>query len=156
MRPGDRISPFIRQLTRADRVVAVISDKYLRSPYCMSEIHGLWQRSQEDADLIAECLVPIVLPEVKIEGLRERAVYVRYWKAEKKELETLFRELGPDLHDGSLRELRQVRAFAQDMDGILRYLQDVLMPRKLEAHLDDGFQAVRDALQRRIEADAEH
>jgi len=29
------------------------------------------------------------------------------------------------------------------------------MPRKLEAHLDDGFQSVRDALRRRIEADAE-
>ena len=54
MRPGDRISAFIRRLTRADLVVAVISDKYLRSSYCMHEIHGLWQKSQEDADLMVE------------------------------------------------------------------------------------------------------
>ena len=60
IRPGDRISAFIRQLTRADLVVAVISDKYLRSPYCMYEIYRLWQRCQGDVAILAQCLVPIV------------------------------------------------------------------------------------------------
>ena len=46
MQPGDRISAFIRQLTRADFVVAVISDKYLRSPYCMYEIYKLRERGR--------------------------------------------------------------------------------------------------------------
>jgi internalin A len=144
----------MRRLTRADLVVAVISDKYLRSPYCMTEIHGLWQKSQEDPDLMAQRLVPIIFPEVKIERLRDRAPYVRYWKEQKKELEKLFRELGPDLDPGSLRELRLLRAFAQDVDGILLFLQDVLMPRKLEVHLEDGFQAVREALRRHLEESA--
>jgi len=47
--------------------------------------------------------------------------------------------------------VRLVREFAHHVDGILVFLQDVLMPRKLEAHLDDGFEAVREALRRRIE-----
>ena len=101
--PGERISAFIRRLTRADLVVAVISDKYLCSPYCMYEIHALWQKSQEDADLMAERLVPIVLPDVKLKGLRDRAPYVRFWKKEKEDLEELFRELGSDLAPNSLR-----------------------------------------------------
>jgi internalin A len=149
MLPGDQISAFIRRLTQTDLVVAVISDKYLRSAYCMSEIHGLWQKSQQDADLMAKRLVPIILPEVKIERLRDRAPYVRYWKEQKEELEALFRELGPDLDPDSFRELRLVRSFSQDVDGILRFLQDVLMPRNLEVHFEDGFQAVREALRRR-------
>jgi internalin A len=151
MRPGDRISAFIRRLTRADLVVAVISDKYLRSSYCMHEIYKLWQKSQTDADGMIERLVPIVLPEVKIEGLAERAPYVRYWKAHLEELRELHRELGEDLDPETLRELRLVRGFAQDVDGILRFLQDVLMPRKLEVHFEDGFRAVREALRRRVE-----
>jgi internalin A len=150
MQFGDRISAFMRRLTEADHVVAVISDKYLRSPYCMYEIYGLWQRSREDADLLAEILVPIVLPEVKIEKPRDRAPYMRYWREQKEELDGLFNEFGPDLDPETLRELRLVRRFAQDVDGILRFLQDVLMPRKLEAHLDDGFEAVRKALRRRM------
>ena len=150
MKPGDRISTFIRRLTQADLVVAVISDKYLRSPYCMAEIHGLWQRNQEDPDLLAQCLVPILLPEAKIEGLRGRAPYVRHWREERKQLEKLYRELGPDLSPDSLRELRLVRSFSQDVDGILGFLQDVLMPRRLEVHFDSGFEAVREALRRRM------
>jgi hypothetical protein len=33
---------------------------------------------------------------------------------------------------------------------ILVFLNDRLMPRKLEAHLDNGFQPVREALRRRL------
>lgn len=150
IRFGDLISAFIRRLTRADLVVAVISDKYLRSPFCMTEIHGLWQKSQEEPALMAERLVPIILPEVRIGALRDRAVYLRYWKEQKEELEALFREFGPDLDPGTLRDLRLVRHFAQDVDGILRFLQDVLMPRNLQDYLDNGFEAVREALRRRM------
>jgi hypothetical protein len=88
---------------------------------------------------------------VKIESLRDRVPYVRYWRERKEELEELFRELGTDLDPESLRELRLVRDFAQDVDSILLFLQDVLMPRKLEAHLDNGSQAVREALRRRYD-----
>src|SRR5262249_16670835 len=87
MQPGDLISAFMRRITRADLVVAVISDKYLRSPYCMDEVHGLWQKSQEDAALMAERLVPIVLPEVRIERLRDRAPYLKYWQAQLEEMQ---------------------------------------------------------------------
>ncbi|HKI04653.1 MAG TPA: COR domain-containing protein [Thermoanaerobaculia bacterium] len=150
MRPGDLISTFIHRLTRADFVVAVISDKYLRSSYCMFEIYKLWQRCQGDPDDLAQRLVPIVLPEVKVGDLLERAPYLRYWADRAKNLETLIRD--PDLSpsSASVQEVRLVREFAHHVDDILVFLQDVLMPRKLEAHLEDGFQGVREALRRRM------
>jgi len=150
IRPGERISVFIDRLTRADLVVAVISDKYLRSPYCMYEIYKLWQKHQGDSSRFVEHVVPIVLPEVRIGNFRERAPYLKYWAAEAKDLGALIRdpELSPSRE--SWEEIRLVREFAHHVDGILVFIQDVLMPRKLEAHLDDGFQAVREALRRRM------
>ncbi len=150
MHPGDRISAFIERLTRADLVVAVVSDKYLRSPYCMFEIYKLWQRRQGDASEMARHLVPIVLPEVRIGNLRERAPYLRYWREQAEELAGLQGDLGLQLSPESLKEARLVQEFSHHVDGILVFLQDVLMPRKLEAHLDDGFPAVLEALRRRI------
>src|SRR5450631_2733705 len=44
MRNGDLISEFMKRITRADVVVVVLSDKYLRSPYCMAELYGIYQR----------------------------------------------------------------------------------------------------------------
>jgi internalin A len=149
IRSGERISAFIRRLTRADIVVAVISDKYLRSPYCMFEIYKLWQKHQGDADALLQNLVPIVLPEVKVGNLRERLPYLEYWADQADSLEALIRnpKLRPSAE--SWEEVRLVREFAHHVDDILVFLQDVLMPRKLEAHLDDGFEAVREALRRR-------
>lgn len=148
--PGDRISAFIKRLTQADLVVAVVSDKYLRSPYCMFEIYKLWQRCQGDAGELGRYLVPIVLPEVKIGNFRERSAYLKHWSEEAEHLEGLIRD--PALRPGreSWEEVRLVREFAHHLDDILVFLQDVLMPRKLEAHLDDGFPAVLRALRRRI------
>jgi hypothetical protein len=150
MHGGDRISAFISQLTRADLVVAVISEKYLRSTYCMFEIYKLWQRSQGDPDVLSKILVPIVLPEVKIKDVWERLPYIDYWRAEAErvgELERSGRVLS--LSPETFQELRLVREFTHHVDGILVFIQDVLMPRRLEVHLDDGFQAVRDAVRRR-------
>jgi internalin A len=150
MHSGERISAFIRQLTRADLVVAVISDKYLHSTHCMYEIYKLWQKCQGDADDLLQQVVPIVLPEVRIKNVRERLPYLQYWAEEAESLEALIRNPKISPSRESWEEVRLVREFAQHVDGILVFLQDVLMPRKLEVHLDDGFQAVREALQRRM------
>jgi internalin A len=149
IRSGERISAFIRRLTRADLVVAVISDRYLRSPYCMFEIYKLWQKHQGDADALLQHLVPIVLPEVKVGNIWERLPYLKYWADQADSLKALPPDLYLQLSAESLQEARLVREFAHHVDDILVFLQDVLMPRKLEAHLDDGFEAVREALRRR-------
>jgi internalin A len=152
LRSGELISAFIRQLTRADLVVTVISDKYLRSPYCMQEIYRLWQRCQEDPAELAKCVVPIVLPDAKIGHLRDRAAYLRHWRDEAREHDRLYEELRDQLDPETVKEIRLVREFSQHVDGILKFLQDVLMPRQLEARLDQGFPAVLSALRRRIQS----
>ncbi len=148
MRSGERISAFLRRLTRADAVVVVISDKYLQSPYCMFEIYKLWQRCQGDPDELAQRVVPVILPEVRIATLAERARYIRFWRERAAGDEQLGQELGTAVSPESWEELRLVKEFAHHVDGILAFLQDVLMPRNLDAQLDNDFQAVREALRR--------
>ena len=95
-------------------------------------------------------MVPIVLPEVKVGSVPQRAPYVRHWRREKEKLEKLHRDLGLALSPESVQEARLVLEFAHHVDDILVFLNDILMPRKLEAHLDNGFQPVREALRRRM------
>jgi len=150
IRPGESISAFIRRLTRADLVVAVISDKYLRSYYCMYEIYRLWQRFQGNRDELARHVVPIVLPEVQVGSLKARAPYLTYWNEQKEEHDALRRKLDLSLSAEDWDEIRLVHEFSHHVAQILGFLNDVLMPRMLEAHLDDGFEAVREALGRRL------
>jgi internalin A len=43
MRPGDSISEFMDRLAEGDYVIAVISDKYPRSQYCMNELFRIYR-----------------------------------------------------------------------------------------------------------------
>jgi len=150
MRPGDLISAFMRRLTRADRVAAVISDKYLRSPYCMYEIYKIWQKCQGEAEEMVQHVVPIVLPEVRVGNFEDRAPYLEFWSERAEKLEALVRK--PNLRPSreSWEEVRLVREFAHHVDGILVFVNDVLMPRDLKVHFEGDFEPVREALRRRL------
>jgi hypothetical protein len=99
LQPGRRISTFMRSFTRADLVVAVISEKYLFSLYCLYEIYKIWQKCRCEVESLAQVVVSIVLPDVKIASLRDRAVYLTFWAGQAKELEALVRN--PDLYPRS-------------------------------------------------------
>jgi Clp amino terminal domain, pathogenicity island component len=135
IRDRESISAFLDQLTPTDLLVTVISDKHLRSPYGMYEIYRLWERYQDDAAELAQQIVPIVLPDVKVGTFRERTTYLKHW-AEVAE---------------SLEGFRLTREFSDHIDYTLLFLNDVLLPCQLEAHLDEGFPAVWKALRRRLE-----
>jgi hypothetical protein len=109
----------------------------------MFELYCIYQRCGGDRRELAERIVPVILPEVEIGGLKQRAAYMRYWSEKHRELERIFRD--PDLRPGleSLREIQLVRDFANHVDDILAFVNDILMPRKLGQHLADGFEAVR-------------
>jgi internalin A len=150
MRPGDLISRFIHDIVNAKFVVAIVSEKYLRSPYCMFEIYKVFQACQGDTDKLLQRVLPVVLPEVRLAGLKQRAPYLKHWKEERETAEELLRDLGLSVGSKSYQECRLVDEFARHIDDILTFIQDVLLPRNLETQLADDFEAVRQALKRRI------
>jgi internalin A len=44
---GDSISAFMRQIGAGDRIFVILSDKYLRSPFCMFELSEIWRTSKQ-------------------------------------------------------------------------------------------------------------
>src|SRR5689334_12113738 len=81
-----------------------------------------WQKCQGDAANLAQRLVPIVLPEVKIGNLRERVPYLEYWADQAESLEALI--LNPKIRPSveSWEEVRLVREFAHHVDDILVFV----------------------------------
>ena len=59
-----------------------------------------------------------------------------------------FEEVPPSRE--SWEEVRLVREFAHQVDGILGFLQDIVMTRDLEVKFDEEFLAVRERLRRRV------
>jgi internalin A len=82
MRPGELISGFVKRTGRADRVIVVLSDKYLQSTYCMTELHSIYQRSLEEKEDFLRRIIPLALADARFGTWRDRAKHAKYWKTE--------------------------------------------------------------------------
>jgi internalin A len=51
----------MKLIGRADHVIVVLSDKYLRSPYCMTELYGIYQRSLGEKEDFLGRIIPLAL-----------------------------------------------------------------------------------------------
>ena len=58
------ISDFMNRLSDGGAVVIVLSDKYLKSVYCMQELYEIWHRHKDFKDRI----FPFVLPDLRIQN----------------------------------------------------------------------------------------
>jgi internalin A len=94
---GDRLSKYMQRLGRGDRVFVVLSDKYLKSPYCMYELFEVWRNVRQDDEELLKRIRVYTLPDAKIWTPLERLHCAAHWKNETSELEGFLREHGFDL-----------------------------------------------------------
>jgi len=128
--PGDWVSHFMTEIGYSDCAVVVISDKYLKSHYCMRELLSLYQTSQADKSEMLERIVPIVLPTADIDSDESRLNHAKYWKSRYEEIHEAAQ--GLDLleqGDATRRALLTVADFKHHVVDMLAWVSDVLMPR---------------------------
>ena len=140
MRFGERISKFMSRIAHGDRVFIVLSDKYLKSAYCMHELLDVWRNCREDdAEFIKRTRV-FILPCAEIATLRQRTQYIVHWKKRFEETEALVKEFGPAiLGAADLSDYRLMSDFVNKTPDMLRLVQDVLRPQSFDAFVKYGF-----------------
>jgi internalin A len=133
---GDRISTFMDRIGKGavnGRVCIVLSDKYLRSAYCMHELFDVWRNCREDPDTFIDRTRVFVLPSAKIKTAGERAHYVIHWKTVFGELKTLVSEHDQFvLSDEDNAEFRLMNKFVYETANVLKLVQDTLRPRSFD------------------------
>jgi internalin A len=145
MRRGDKISKFMETLARGNRVVVVLSEKYLRSVYCMSELHGIYRYARSEEDDFLGRVIPLSLDDARIGRARDRAEHARHWKAE---VESLRQYTVEELGEDGCRELRLMSGWALDVPQMLAHIANVLHPQGFDAIVADDFAAVKQLLDR--------
>jgi internalin A len=137
---GGRISKFMNRIGRGGRVFVVLSDKYLKSPYCMYELHEVWRNCRhEDREFLKRIRV-FTLPDAKIWTPIDRAKCAAHWKKESAELEAIVKEHGYDvLGEEDFKRYRLMKEFAHQIGNILATVTDILQPRNFEELEKYGF-----------------
>jgi TIR domain len=137
---GGRISKFMERLVRGNRVFIVLSDKYLKSPYCMYELASVWRNSRQDDEEFLRRIRVFTLDDAKIWTPRDRALCAAYWRNESEELEAIVRKHGYDiLAEKDFERYRFMKEFAHQIGNILTTVTDILQPSNFEELERYGF-----------------
>jgi internalin A len=130
---GQSISAFMRDIGAGDRIFVILSDKYLRSRYCMFELSEIWRTSKQEGDAFLSRVRVYALPGTKVSRPEDWADWAIYWRQEHDALDKRAREYGATiLGEHGHRKLMEMQRFYTQVPDILGTLADIVQPRSLK------------------------
>jgi magnesium transporter len=130
---GESISNFMRRIGVGDRIFVILSDNYLKSPYCMFELSEIWRTSKQEGSTFLERVRVYALPDARVSQPADWVDWAIFWKQEHDALENRVRQHGASiLGEHGHRKLMQMQRFYTQVADILGTLADILQPRTFE------------------------
>jgi internalin A len=126
-------------------VIVVLSDKYLLSPYCMTELHYIYQRSLGEKEDFLRRIIPLRLDDARFSNWRDRVAFAEYGEAEFKAMEEKFRHLV----EAGFRLYKAMQEWHNRIGDMLAYVNDKLVPHGFDEIVKDDFAGLRQMLRRR-------
>jgi internalin A len=142
LKSGDLISQFMVTIGCSRRVIVVLSDKYLSSHYCMTELYYVFQRSLEQEKDFTDRIVPLILGGVRIDRWEDQSDWVGFWNAQREAME----KDGTNLSNPDL--FHRVTKWCIDLTKILGFIANMLTVRGADVIAADDFSFVRRMLER--------
>jgi internalin A len=139
------IKEFMQAIGRGKCVIAVIDDKYLRSPNCMFEL----MQVAENGNLY-DRIFPVVLPSAKIYRASDRLQYIRHWQTETDTLNKELQEFGNAVNVSSIQEelnlYAGIRSTIDRLTDFLKNMNTLTVEMHQEAQFEDIIQAIEQKL----------
>jgi LPXTG-motif cell wall-anchored protein len=120
------ISKFMNEIGIADFVIVAISDKYLKSKFCMYELYEIFKNSGMNRDVFGKKLFPIRIEESLDLGNPDTVnEYVKYWKEQEQEWTKRVKEESDSITEEQARQFQFIKRLVIDIRNILSCLSDI-------------------------------
>jgi internalin A len=142
LKNGDLISEFIAFIGAARNVVAVLSQKYLCSEYCVKELYLLFCHKLQKPEEFKKAVHPVVLSDADLRGREALERYRTHWNDERARLQADF---GYTSH-GRVMEDHQIEHWIRIMPIIFGVLRDKVSGPVPDNNLDAMIERVLEML----------
>lgn len=139
------IKAFMERIGRGKCAIAVISDKYLKSPNCMFELVQIAKNGE-----FYNRIFPIVLADAQIYKPVARLKYIKHWEDEIKELDEGMREVGAANLQGFREEIDQYTEIRNTIAELTNLLKDMNMLTP-DIHSKSDFESLLNAIAQRLD-----
>ncbi|WP_414518908.1 COR domain-containing protein, partial [Nostoc sp. PCC 9305] len=139
------IKAFMERIGRGKCAIAVISDKYLKSPNCMFELVQIAKNGE-----FGDRIFPIVLPDAQIYDAIDRLKYVEYWENKVQELDAALKKVSAANLDGFREDIDLYAEIRQYLPRLANILKDMntLTP---DIHSKSDFEELLNAIAHRLD-----
>ena len=144
------IRNFMERLGKGNYIIAVISDKYMKSEYCMYEAYHMFQ-----SDHFRERVFPIVLKDTDIFSIEGQTDYMAYWGNQLNELQKQaerLKDINPTMTMPLVSRRRDIELMSYIIADFMSTVADmnVLTP---EIHSASGYTELIKVLEEKINSD---
>lgn len=140
-----RIKAFMEHIGRGKCIVAVISEKYLKSENCMFELLQIAKHEQ-----FYERIFPIVLEDAKIYKSIDRIQYVQYSEQEIQKLDQQIRSVSSANLEGFREDIDLYNEIRQYLPRLTNILKD-MNTLTAQIHSESGFAELIKAIEQKLE-----
>jgi internalin A len=144
MQRGDEIPKFMARLIQAERVLVILSDKYLRSPYCMEELLGVWRECAECGDKFRERTKFYVFPSANIFSESGIDAYAAHWASEATALEQKIAGRLRLTSEKRFGLMRRYHRYADKTEEVLEHIRGILHTSNLDDFLAYALRDISD------------
>jgi internalin A len=146
MTAGDSIEHFAHEISRASCIVAVVSEKYLHSQYCMAqELFRAYRRCDYQRHEFQKKVIALVMDDAKV-MLKDELALVRLaheWKSRLEELKSQLQVVDPHHKSADLWIfVNLLEEMCPRLPDMLAALKDIVMKRGFDEIVADEFQEV--------------
>lgn len=117
-----KLSTFMESIRESDYSILLLSEKYLKSENCMTEVLHLLKDRDFDRKVL-----PIRQETLKIFSAEERLKYIEYWRDQVYQREQLLKSVNPLDAIEELKKLRNARFIHQSIGDFLVEIADMII-----------------------------
>ncbi|WP_430013395.1 HEAT repeat domain-containing protein [Microcystis ichthyoblabe FBCC-A1114] len=146
----DSIKNFMRQIGQGKCVVAVISDRYLKSENCMFELVEIARNGD-----FYQRIFPIILPDARIHKDFERIDYLKYWEDEKSQLQAKYKQIDLAKTNSILETVNLYDEIRGNIDNLTNILKD-MNTLNIDLHRQSEFAAMIQKVETKLAEDSQN
>lgn len=141
------ISEFMKEIGEGDLIVVVISDKYVKSPYCMFELYEIARNCKFDKSLFARRILPIMVEFIDFSDPFILEPYFEHWEKEEQKWEEFVKKRADKISQDQFNRYEKVKLIHGNIGKLGDWLIDMntLNPKLLS---ENNFEEIKKAIQK--------
>ncbi|WP_392532162.1 toll/interleukin-1 receptor domain-containing protein [Nostoc sp. C117] len=119
---GKSIHNFMQEIGRGNYVIVVVSEKYLRSEYCMFEAVEIMKHKDYEQKVF-----PVILEDANIYTKEGKSEYIKYWKQQREKIEKLIASELSDREYSAMHDVAEkIIEIYGKVDELISFISDKL------------------------------